>query len=191
MKLNSLPLAARLGGSALVAAFATLPLHATAADGPLHTNPGFSLGGGAGTNSLNGDDYTGNGNHIDDTQVSYKGLAAMRLNRIVSLEAQYVDFGTAEEGGNRVKAHGVTAGGVFDVPLTRFVHPYGKAGALFWDADGQFSNVRRSDDGTDFTYGGGVRFLLGRHFDVRTEYERFEFNNNDVHTISAMLQFNF
>lgn len=189
MKRTMLPLAARLGGPVLVAALAALPLQA--ADSPLRANAGFSLGGGAGTNSLNGDDYTGDGNDVDDTQVSYKGLAALRLNHVVSLEAQYVDFGTAEDGGNRVKAHGVTAGGVFDVPMTRYVHPYGKAGALFWDSDGQFSNVRRSDDGIDFTYGAGVRFLLGRHFDVRTEYERFELNNNDVHTISGMLQFNF
>ena len=90
-----------------------------------------------------------------------------------------------------MKAHGFTAGGVFEAPVTRFVHPYGKAGTLFWDADGQFNNVNRSDTGIDFTYGAGLRFILGPRVDVRTEYERFEFQDSNVHTISAMLQFNF
>jgi opacity protein-like surface antigen len=188
MKKNTLPLAVR---SLLLAGLTGLPLAAAATEGGALTAPGFYIGGGAGSNSLNGADYTGNGNDVSDTQVAYKALAGFRLNEVLSLEAQYVDFGTAEGGGNSVKAHGVTAGGVFEAPITRHVHPYAKAGALFWDADGEFSGIERSDTGTDFTYGGGVRFLLGQHFDIRTEYERFEFNDNDVHTVSAMLQFNF
>ncbi len=189
MKLNSLPLAARLGGFALLATLAGLPLCASAAHD--ESRPGFYLGGGAGLNSLNGEDYTGNNNHIEDEKVSFKGFAGFRLNPIVSLESQYVDFGTAEGGDNRVQAHGVTAGGVFEAPVSPFIHPYVKAGVLFWDADSRFSNVSRNDKGTDFTYGAGVRLILGRNVDIRAEYERFELDLNDVHTISAMLQFNF
>lgn len=189
MKVNPIPVAARRPCSyVLLAAALTLPFCAAAMDRPTY---GFNIGGGAGSNSVDGADYTGNGNRVDDRQVAYKGMVGLRLNPAVSLEAQYLDFGTAKDGDNRVKARGVTAGGVFEARMSRHVHPYAKAGVLFWDADGQFSGVARSDDGTDFAYGGGLRFLLGRAVDIRTEYERFEFNTTDVHTISAMLQFNF
>lgn len=188
MKLNSMPAVSRLGGGALLALLASLPLAAGAAVGPSH---GLSVGAGAGSNSVEGADYTGNGNHVDDTQMAWKGLVAYRFNRSFSLEAQYIDFGTAEGGGNSVEASGVTAGGVFEAAMSPRLHPYAKAGFLFWDAEENFNPLVRNETGTDFTYGGGLRFLLGRSFDLRTEYERFELDTTDVHTISAMLQFNF
>ena len=123
--------------------------------------------------------------------MAYKALFGYRLTHVVSLESQYINFGTARDGNNRVKAHGLTAGGVFEAPLTRVVHPYGKAGVLFWDADGEFNTIVRNDTGTDFTYGAGLRFILGPRIDIRTEYERFEFQQSNVDTLSAMLQFNF
>lgn len=183
--------AVRLSRYALLTACAGLPLATAATDGGAKTSPGFHIGGGAGSNSLNGADYTGNGNHVDDTQLSYKALLGYRLNDVVSLETQYIDFGTAEGGGNSVKAHGVTAGGVFEAPITTFVHPYAKAQALFWDADGSFGGTTRNETGVDFAYGAGARFILGRNFDLRAEYERFEFEENEVNTISAMAQLNF
>lgn len=188
---STFKLAAPLARCVLLAGLAGVPLATGAASGGDLTNPGFAIGGGGGSNSLNGADYTGNGNDVSAKQTSYKGFAAYRLSDVVSLEAQYIDFGTAEGGGNSVKAHGVTAGGVVEAPVTRFVHPYAKAQALFWDADGRFGGVTRSDTGTDFAYGAGLRFILGRAVDVRGEYERFEFQESDVHTISAMLQLNF
>ena len=194
MKLNTLPIAARLGGGALLAAFAGLPLSASAGYGNDRSHPGFFLGGGAGLSSINGEDYTGpSGNRVEDEKVSYKGFAGFRLNPIVSLEAGYIDFGTAEDGNNRVDAHGFIAGGVFEAPMSPHFHPYAKAGVLLWDSDSRFGSpaVSREDDGKDFTYGAGARFILGPNVDLRAEYERFELNLNDVHTISAMIQFNF
>jgi OmpA-OmpF porin, OOP family len=188
MKTNT-PLTVRLGRCALLAGL--LPLASVAAHAGPAVQPGFHIGAGAGSSSLNGSDYTGDGNHVDDTQRAYKALAGFRLNEIVSLEAQYINFGTARNGNNSVDAHGLTAGGVFEAPISRYVHPYAKAGVLFWDAKGSFSGVNRNDTGTDFAYGGGLRFILGRNFDIRGEYERFEFQHNDVHTISALLQLKF
>jgi OmpA-OmpF porin, OOP family len=182
MKKNTLPFAALLAG------LAGLPLAASAGPDRLH---GFFVGGGAGSNSVNGSDYTGNGNDVDDRQMAYKALAGYRFNEMFSLESQYIDFGTAKGGNNRVDAHGLTVGGTLNAPITTFVHPYAKAQVLFWDADDSFNGVQRSDTGTDFAYGAGARFIFGRHINVRGEYERFEFQDTDVHTISAMLQLNF
>lgn len=196
MKLNSLPLAARLGSYALLATLAGLPLCASAEHGAFRAGVGPFIGGGIGYDRLNGEDFTPGGNNdVDDKRVTYKALGGFRLNPIVSLEGQYVDFGTAEGGGNRVKAHGFTADVVLNVPVSPYVQPYGKAGVLFWDADGEFNNVNRTNTGNDFTFGVGVRFCLNDRLDFRTEYERFEFSlgnaDNKVDNVSAMLQFNF
>ena len=188
MTRNSISTAA-LGGCALAVSLAT-PLCASAHDG-FRQEPGFYIGASAGYDRLNGEDFTGNGSDIDDQRVTYKALGGFRLNPIISFEGQYIDFGTAEDGGNRIKARGITAGIVVDAPLFRYVHPYGKAGALRWDADGQFGNVQRNDTGTDFTYGVGVRFAMNERLSFRTEYERFDFNENRADNASLSLQFNF
>ena len=175
----------------LAALCCVLPLAAPAMDNPYHSAPGFSLGGGLGANSIHGEDFSHSGNNVDATQVAYKGAAGIRLSDFVIIEGQYIDFGTAENGGDHVKAHGFTGGAMLEAPISRYVRPYGKAGVLRWNADGSFSGVNRNDTGTDFTYGAGVRFLLSQRLDVRAEYERFDFNENKVNTVSAMLQFNF
>ena len=191
MNAHPVSISARVRSSALLAVLAGLPISAGAADGRFPSNPGLYAGGGAGYNSLNGEDYTSSNNNLTDKRVTYKALVGTRLSPNLSLEAQYVDFGTAEDGGNRVDAHGATAGLVFDVLAFRYFHPYAKAGALFWDADSRFSDVQRNDKGTDFTYGAGVRFAATRNLDIRTEYERFEFDDNRVNNVSANVQFNF
>lgn len=174
-----LPLAT-LGGSAL------FPIAAQAED-----RTGLYIGGGAGYNRIEGEDFTGNGDEFKDSRVSYKGLAGIRMSDVFSIEGQYVNFGTAKDGDNEVKADGWTAGALVELPMFQYVHPYGKAGALFWNADGDFQGVDADDDGTDFTYGVGVRFKVTDNLDLRAEYERFEMSDTDVDMASANLQFNF
>lgn len=180
-----------VGRFALVAALAGASLAVFAADTDTPSRPAFYIGAGVGYDRLNGEDFTGGNNDIDDKRVTYKGLAGIRLNPVVALEAQYIDFGTSEDGGNRVNADGVTAGIVVDVPVFTYVHPYAKAGALFWDSEEQFGIFTRRNDGTDFMYGVGMRFIVSDHVDLRAEYERFELDNSDVDNASVMLQINF
>ncbi len=175
---------AALLGTAL--GLATLaPQIATAQD------PGLYLGGGIGYNRIEGEDFTGDGDDFEDDRVSYKGIAGFKLGRMLSLEGQYIDFGTAEDGDNRVEADGWTAGAVLDLPLTENFSIYGKGGALFWDAEGRFANVRVDDDGTDPFYGAGARFALSQNLGLRIEYERFELNDTDIDMASANLLFHF
>lgn len=77
------------------------------------------------------------------------------------------------------------------MPLAIAARLHGKTLGLFWDADSRFADVQRKDKGTDCAYGAGLRFVMSPQFDVRTGYERFEFNGNKVGNLSAMLQFNF
>lgn len=153
--------------------------------------PGLYLGGGIGYNRIEGEDFTGDGDKFEDDRVSYKGIAGIKLGDMLSLEGQYIDFGTAEDGDNRVDADGWTAGAVLEIPLTQNFAAYGKAGALFWDAKGRFANVRADDDGTDPFYGVGARFALSQNLALRIEYERFELNDTDIDMASANVLFHF
>lgn len=174
-----------------LAALGALALLPAAASAGVPEEPGIYLGGGVGYDRIEGEDFTGGGDEFEDERVTYKGIAGFRVNRIFSIEGQYIDFGTAEDGDNRVSADGWTAGGVVTLPMFEYVHPYAKAGALMWDADGRFAGVRGSDDGTDFTYGVGARFSMTDRLGLRLEYERFEMSDVDVDMASANLTFDF
>lgn len=158
------------------------------AQGP---GPGLYAGGGIGYNRIEGEDFTGGDDDFKDERVSYKGVAGLKLGDMLSLEGQYIDFGTAEDGDSRVEADGWTAGAVLEVPLMQNFAVYGKGGALFWDAEGRFANVRADDDGTDPFYGVGARFALNPHLALRLEYERFELNDADIDMASTSLLFHF
>ena len=173
--------------AALVGSGALLPHLASAQS----ADPGLYLGGGAGYNRIEGEDFTGDGDEFKDDRVSYKGIAGLKLGQHFSLEGQYINFGTAEDGDNRVDADGWTAGAVLELPLTQNFAVYGKGGALFWDAEGRFANVSADDDGTDPFYGVGARFALSQHLALRLEYERFELNDTDIDMASANLLFHF
>src|SRR3546814_11298181 len=72
-----------------------------------------------------------------DTLFPYTTLfrsAGYRFTPIFSVEGQYIDFGDAENNSARVEADGWTAALVADIPF-KFIQPYAKAGALFWDTD--------------------------------------------------------
>ncbi len=178
-----------------VAALGTLLVLPFGANAQETFQPGFYLGGGVGYDRVDGEDFTGAGDDLKDSRVTYKGIVGFRVARMLSVEGQYINFGTNEDGLNRVKADGYTAGIVLDIPITTHFAPYAKAGALFWDADSRFGpiagQISRKTDGTDFTYGGGVRFALNEDIDLRFEYERFEMDETDVDMGSIAVQFNF
>lgn len=153
--------------------------------------PNIYIGGGAGYGRVNGEDFTDSNGDLHKNRVSWKALAGIKFNPMVSIEGQYIDFGAANRSSDRVKASGWTADLVVDAPVTPFVTPYGKVGALMWKTDNRFNSISRDDDGTSFAWGAGVRFKLAENLDLRTEYERFRMDGTHVDSASAILQFNF
>lgn len=173
---------------ASVAAMALVPTLAMAQ--PVDRS-GIYLGGGIGYSRIDSENFPGNTSDLKDERTSWKGIVGMQVNQYLAIEGQYIDFRTAEQGAARIDIDGWTAGAVLSMPVHERVAIYGKAGALFWDADGRFGPIRTSDDGTDFTYGAGVRLGLMPALDLRIEYERFEMNDVDVDLASANVVFNF
>lgn len=167
-----------------------IPLGASA-ENSYGENSGMYLGGGIGYGRMNGEDYTDTSGDLTKNRVSWKALVGMTVNRVVSIEGQYIDFGAANRSSDRIQATGWTAGAVLDIPLDGSITPYGKIGALFWETDNRFNNISRDEDGTDLSLGLGVRFMLSPHLALRTEYERFEMDQTDIDNLSINLQFNF
>ncbi len=151
----------------------------------------FYAGGGAGYGRMNGEDFTNNNNDLTKNKVSWKALVGMKMNNMLSVEGQYIDFGAANRNDDRIKATGWTAGVMLDFLKDSSITPYGKVGALFWDTDNRFNNISRNDSGTDATFGLGLRFALADHFALKTEYERFMMDHTDIDSVSATIQFNF
>jgi len=187
--------------SLALGALVALPAPALAAELP-HKEPGFFIGGGAIYTRVENQlyrsaDFPNQEDDFDDDHVSWKVLAGFRFNPVLSLEAQYIDFGDAENNAARAEADGWTAALVADIPL-RYVQPYAKAGALFWNTDAHTRGLIQasaSDDGTDFFWGLGVRIPVTEALDIRVEYERFELDGDYLETkidaASVNLQFNF
>lgn len=162
--------------------------------------PQIYLGGGVGYNWLNGQPFKDPNNPDHDfshTHVTWKALAGIKFTPVLSVEGQYIDFGAHNKNSDNVKAHGWTAGAVLDVPILPIVTPYAKAGAFFWKSDGTFTSngsvtgTGFNEKGTDFTWGGGVRFNITQSLDLRVEYERFRLDDTHVDNATAALQFTF
>jgi len=149
------------------------------------------LGGGIGYGRMNGQDFTNTDGDLTNSRVSWKGLAGFRLNRVVSLEGQYVDFGADDRGNDRIQATGWTLGAVLDIPVTGPVTPYGKVGVLEWQTRNRFNDISQNQNGSNIALGAGLRFSLSRNVDLRAEYERFAMDDTRVDSFSAILQYDF
>lgn len=182
MKINNrtIPLIALvlLGSSPLLAAAATPDSYTY-------------LGGGIGYSRMNGEDFTNTSGDLTKNQTSWKAYAGMKFSGRISLEGQHIDFGAANRNTDRIQATGWTAGLVLDFLQNRSVTPYAKAGALFWETDNRFNGISQAEDDTDPAFGLGVRFMIGEHGALRTEYERFAMDHTDIDNFSVSLQFIF
>ena len=208
MKFNKLVIPAALAG------LAACGTSTAAMDGMWSVdNPGFYAGAGIGVDRVQGDEFPNQNDDVESTNTTYKVPFGFRLNRMFAFEGQYINFGTAdsEDGRNEVEADGWTAGAIVNIPVWERVIPYVKGGVLFWQSDRRFpaggaqagAQQERDGNGTDFTYGVGVKFPMTERIDFRVEFERFQFgdfddtasNNHvdgvDVDNASAVVVFNF
>lgn len=181
-----------LAAASLVAAFSSaIPAYAASTQSAPDSRPQFYVGGGVGYGRINGEDFTNSRGDLSESRVSWNAMVGVKFNPIVSIESQYIDFGAANRNTDHIKASGFTANVLLDIPLSKFITPYGKAGALFWKTDKTFNNISRNDNGTGFNYGVGARFKVTDSIDLRAEYMRYKLDGTHVDNIVANVQFNF
>lgn len=164
--------------SLAAAALLLISSNANAADNGLY------LGGSLSRSTIDTNDDLGGFRFEKDEDTAYKIIGGLRLFDALSIEANYVDFGSISEefptiegtatGRFEVRALDAFAVGYLGAPL---LEVFGKLGLVYWDAEavveGGITHFRDSDNGADIAYGGGVQAHLGS-LALRLEYENFE-----------------
>ena len=107
------------------------------------------------------------------------------INRNLSFEASYIDYGEADDGIPpvwRVNATGLTVGALFKAPVNANVDLFIKLGLNSWDAelteDG--FGILGQDDGTDIFYGFGAAVWLNNNISLGARYNVYDFDGDDV-----------
>lgn len=143
---------------------------------------GLTAGGSVGTARINSSNF-------DDDNTGAKGFLALGGD-MLGVEAQYIDFGSySMRLGGDADFDAITVAGTIGIPLA-WARPYGKIGYAFQDVEGQSVSQEASDD--EVFYGVGIGFGPERSpLSVRLEYERFEFDGDDLDMASLGLGFRF
>jgi len=180
----------------VLAAAALILLAAEQASAEVGNESGLYVGGGVGQfnleiDGLDGVDEAIDGLDADDT--AWKAFVGWRLNRYLSLEAAYVDFGgpeddftaTGSSGDYRVELSGFAPYVVVTAPLGP-VEVSGRLGYYFYDVEtrADFDDITQDvftsdDSGEDLVYGVGVGLTLFERLNARLEYEIVDLEGAD------------
>lgn len=123
----------------------------------------------------------GDADEFNDDKASWKAFAGVWANDWVGVETQYLDLGEFKEGSFSVDPSGFTAAVLLGLPAGDHSRVYVKGGQFWWDADvkGPLGyNDKRS--GSTLFYGVGASFELLPNLNLRAEYERADFDEDNV-----------
>ena len=137
---------------------------------------GFYVGAGIGSFGVDVGGFS-----ADD--MGYKVLGGWMFNPYIGAELEYIDGGTAEDGGVEIDTSGFNASLLGAYPIGDQFSVFAKVGMLFWDADFDFGDSELgsgSDDGEDFSWGVGAGFDFTDAFGVIVEYQGFEIEDTDT-----------
>lgn len=204
----------RIFPAALAAAAMAAATPALAQLKPGSPDVGFYAGGAVGQakfkDGCTGITTTGFAGSCDDKDTAWKAFGGYQFHRNVAVELGYVDFGEASASGTLLglpatasaDAQAIELVAVGILPFTQQLSAYGKAGAYRWDVDTRATAGAAAagggDDGTDFTYGVGLKYDVTRNLAARVEYQRYNDLGNsnttgqtDVNMWSIGLMFKF
>lgn len=158
---------------------------------------GFYAGGSIGQTSVDVcDDLNGLGlTSCDDKDTGFKLFGGYNFNQNFGVEIGFVDLGeitaTGPGGTARLESDGFQAVAVGIIPINPQFGVFGKLGLFMWDVTASGPGGSLSDDGTDIMFGAGVAWRFTPQLSLRGEWERFDFDGDDVDMLSVGLQFNF
>jgi len=174
--------------SLAVAGVLALSLGATTAFAD--TERGWYIGGGVGEVNVNIDDFDDLSNTIDrydSNDTAYKLFAGWRFNPAVALELDYINYGSpSDQVSPTITAQAEVEGYAPFLIATLPVGPvelFAKAGYLFYDIDlearSPLGTFRRSFNGEEFAYGGGIGFTVLERLNLRLDYEIVDIDEAD------------
>jgi len=165
---------------------------------------GFYVGAGVGQFNVQIDDIDQTDEAIsklDDSDNSWKAFIGWRLNRYISAELAYIDFGSVRGTFGSAPSSTTASGssGNYDVSVSGFapyvigtiplgpVELFGKVGYYFYDTKTSFNLddplshdiADSSTNEEDFVYGAGLGVTFLQHLNARLEYEKIDAKNID------------
>ena len=151
---------------------------------------GFYAGAGVGEYQLKVDDFddvTTAIEEYDSDDTAWKAFGGWRVNRYFSAEIAYINLGSpddeiAPDVFAEVETDGFAPYAVGSFPIGPF-ELFAKAGYYFHETDARVTTpigtTNASDSGDDFTWTAGVGLTLFDTFNLRLEYEQFDFEDTD------------
>ncbi len=129
---------------------------------------------------------------LDGDDTGFKVIAGIRPLDWLAVEANYVNFGEAEDSGFELDADGISAFAVGFLAVGP-VDLFAKGGLVSWE--GTLSAAGFGDlvkeDGTDLAYGVGAQFRIWS-MSLRAEYEIFDVDDIDeLNMLSVGFTFTF
>ena len=182
MKIQSILVAAALA--------ALLPLTALA-------DSGFMLAASIGTAELS-EDF--DGFEVDSDSTAFRITVGWRFNEHLAVEAGYHNFGrfdqTLDVQGTPIdvslKADGFTLGGVGTLPLGDRFFLFGRAGAYFWDGDGDINDVTTATpEDTNLYFGAGARMTLTDRLSLTADGSHYALEDASSTVFSVGVEFHF
>lgn len=156
---------------------------------PALADSGFYVGAAVG--GATQDIELGGPPEIEEDDTAFKVFGGYRFDMSVvdlSVELGYVDFGEAEintaAGEVVFDPTGINLWGVAGFELGP-VDLFAKVGVIAWDLETTTFAGRDSDDGTDYGFGLGAGFDVGK-VQIRGEYELYDTSNADVTMLSML-----
>jgi OOP family OmpA-OmpF porin len=177
----------------------------------------FYIGAGGGLSHVDtGISSTTGSASSDGDDTGFKGLIGARVTKYFAVESFYANLGKSVLTGNSgdtfvsdgttfvftannvsIESEGTTLGAaaIGTLPVTDNINLLGKIGLHRWDIKTEVvssvGNADFSDDGTNLYFGGGLEINVLSKYWIRAEFERFEFDDDDVDLISVNLIVNF
>jgi opacity protein-like surface antigen len=153
----------------------------------------------------------------DDVEkdVGFNGLIGLQLNKYFGVEGFYTNFGEATltgttgdtfrlngktrtfPGPGRISLSGWSTGAAANIgyPVHNLLNAYVKLGFHRWNVEAEVQGVggrtTASDDGVDLMYGGGIQANITNNVSLRSEFERFNVNDEELAMISVSLLYRF
>jgi OOP family OmpA-OmpF porin len=140
------------------------------------------------------------GFNIDTNSTAYRLTAGWRINDYLAFEGGHHNFGrfeqTVDNGGTltevSLKADGFTLGGVGYLPVGERFSLFVRAGAYFWDGDGDINGVSAaSPEDTNLYFGLGARINLTDRLSATADGSRYELEDTSSTVFSVGLEFRF
>lgn len=151
---------------------------------------GLYAGAGVGEYNIDIDDFDDataaiEGYDSDDT--AWRAFGGWRVNRYLSTEIAYINLGSPEDEiapdvFAEVETDGFAPYVIGTFPLGPF-EVFAKAGYYFHDTKARITtptgSTSASDSGEDFTWAAGAGVTIFDTFNIRLEYEQFDFEDTD------------